>query len=501
MSIFSRIRKRIESIFSNIIGEKQEKSITYSDIIGDLTQITKKQESERKTLVEKVEDSIVYDLSENQIELIEKKSKILDIRNSQNDFEKFKEINYEIERLETNIILQSKIKFTPTKIDNELINLLSAQLIEEKFDRKILEIKSDKRLKFEEERKTDIEKIRILKNDILKFSLTKIHQKREEEKKEKERIERERIINEQFKIHIENSQKHLTLNNYEQAQQELLNAIKIKPEKEKELIGLITEIGTKKQEFNKRLAQFNVIFNNAEDSFHSGYLEQVEQAIFLYRKALKLNIDNLKCERRISDVNYKIQRLKELEVERIKKEKEEKERKEKYKDDAEAIMNYFKQNGIYKFYHYTDTRNINSILQNSGLYSLNEMEKKHIDFTQGSETREEPDYVRMSYTKNHPLMYVSKNSGRIINAKVLEVDIEIAGLRKTKFTNVNAARTATYPTVKFGTDLNFIQENVKLDIVKQPNHFNLNEDDKPYYQAEIMVKDHVELEYIKNLND
>ena len=138
MSIFSRIRKRIESIFSNIIGEKQEKSITYSDIIGDLTQITKKQESERKTLVEKVEDSIVYDLSENQIELIEKKSKILDIRNSQNDFEKFKEINYEIERLETNIILQSKIKFTPTKIDNELINLLSAQLIEEKFDRKIL---------------------------------------------------------------------------------------------------------------------------------------------------------------------------------------------------------------------------------------------------------------------------------------------------------------------------------------------------------------------------
>ena len=158
MSIFSRIRKRIESIFSNIIGEKQEKSITYSDIIGDLTQITKKQESERKTLVEKVEDSIVYDLSENQIELIEKKSKILDIRNSQNDFEKFKEINYEIERLETNIILQSKIKFTTTKIDNELINLLSAQLIEEKFDRKILEIKSDKRLKFEEERKTDIEK-------------------------------------------------------------------------------------------------------------------------------------------------------------------------------------------------------------------------------------------------------------------------------------------------------------------------------------------------------
>lgn len=498
MNVFTKIRNRIESFFSKITGEREENPKTYFDIQDDLTEISKQQEIERKKVVDKIKNTTLLELSPHQIDLVEKKSKTLDVRNYQIDFQKFKEINYEIERLETNIMLQSRIKFIPKEIDNELINLLSVQLIDERLDKKPLELKSEKRLKFEEERKTDIEKIRILKDEILNFSLTKIHQKREEEKKEKERIERERIINEQFKIHIENSQKHLTLNNYEQALQELLNAIKIKPEKEKELIGLITEIRTKKQEFNKRLDQFNKIFNKAQVFFHSGDLER---AIFLYKKALKLNIDNLKCKRRISDANYKIQRLKELEVERIKKEKEEKERKEKYKDDAEAIMNYFKQNGIYKFYHYTDTRNINSILQNSGLYSLNEMMRRGIDFTRGSETREKPDYVRMSYVRNHPLMYVSINSGRIINAKVLEVDIEIAGLRKTMFTNVNTVRTATYPTVRFGTDLNFIKENVKLDIVKQPNYLSLNEDDKPYYQAEIMVKDHVELEYIKNLND
>jgi len=496
MSIFSRIRKRIESIFSNIIRAKQKKPITYSDIIGDLTQISKKQESERKTLIEKVDDSIVYDLSETQIKLIEKKSEALNIRESQNDFEKFREINYVIERLETNSLLQSRVKFSPKKIDDELIDLLSVELKEEKLDENLLQSISEKRLKVKEARQNDLEAISILKNNVLYFSLTKIHQKREEVRKEKERIERERKINEQFENHIENSQKHQSLNHFDKAEKELLEAINIKPDKEKEVNKLITELKTEKQEFEKRLTKFKEIFDNAENSFHSGNLEQ---AISLYREAIKLNIDNLKCERRISDANYKIQRLRELEEERKRKEKEEKERREKFKDDAEAILTYFKQNGIFEFYHYTDTRNLNSILQNLGIYSLNEMDRKGINYEQGSETREMPDYVRMSYTKNHPLIYVSQNKGRIINVKVFEIDINVAALRKTKFTNVNAARTSTYPTVKTGSDLNFIKQNVKLNIVKQPNHFNLTEEDKPFYQAEIMVKDHVEIEYIKNL--
>ncbi|MCF8345414.1 MAG: DUF4433 domain-containing protein [Bacteroidales bacterium] len=496
MSIFSIIRKRIESIFSNIINEKKEKPKTYSDIIGDIAQISKKQESERKTLIEKVDESIVYDLSETQIKLIEKKSEALNIRKSQNDYGKFREINYVIERLETNSLLQSRVKFSPKKIDDELIDLLSVELKEEKPGDNLLQSISEKRLKFEEARQNDLEAISILKNNVLNFSLTEIHQKREEERKEKERIERERKINEQFENHIDNSQKHQSLNHFDKAEKELLKAIKIKPDKEKEVRELITELKTEKQEFEKRLTKFKEIFDNAEISFHSGNLEQ---AISQYSKAIKLNIDNLKCERRISDANYKTQRLRELEEERKRKEKEEKERREKFKDDAEAILSYFKQNGIYEFYHYTDTRNLNSILQNSGLYSLNEMDRKRFNYEQGSETREMPDYVRMSYTKNYPLMYVSQKKGRIINVKIFEIDINVAALRKTKFTNVNAARTATYPTVKTGADLKFIQQNVKLNIVKQPNHFNLTEEEKPYYQAEIMVKDHVEIKYIKNL--
>ena len=496
MSIFSRIRKRIESIFSNIIGGRKENPITYVDILNDLTEISKQQESERKILVEKAEDSIVYDLSKNQVKLIEKKSETLNIRKSQNDFEKFRKTNYLIERLETNSLLQSRVKFSPKNIDDELIELLSVELKDEILDKDLLKSISEKRLKCEEVRQNDLEAIRILKNNVLNFSLTQIHQKREEERKEKERIERERRINEQFENHIENAQKHQSLTHFEKAEKELLEALKIKPNKEKEVNELITELQTKKQEFEKRLSKFKEIFDEAENSFHIG---NFEQAISHYRKAVKLNIDNLKCERRISDTNYKIQRLKELEEERKRKEKEEKERREKFKDDAEDILNYFKQNGIYEFYHYTDERNINSIIQNQGLFSLRELDKKNINYHQGSETREKPEYIRLSYTRNHPLLWISKQNGRIEREKILDIDLEVSILKHTLFTNVNVARTSTPPTVIFGKNLDFIKEYVKLDVVKRRYVPKRDDPDHPYYQAEIMVKDHVELNFIKNL--
>ncbi|MFW5871781.1 MAG: DarT ssDNA thymidine ADP-ribosyltransferase family protein [bacterium] len=497
MSIFSRIIKRIESLLSNIISERKEKQITYSDIVDDLSEISKQLESERKTHLEKFEQSVIYDLSGTQIKLIEKKSETLNIRKSQNDFEKFREINYVIERLETNSLLQSRVKFSPKRIDEELIDLLSVELKEEKLDINVLQSISEKRLNVEEARKNDIETISILKNKVLNFSLTQVYQKREEERKEKERIERERKINEQFENHIDNSQKHQSLNHFDRAEKELLEAIKIKPDKEKEVNKLITELKTEKQGFEKRLTKFEEIIDDAENSFHSGNLEQ---AISQYNKAIELNIDNLKCERRISDTSYKIQRLKELEEERKRKEKEEKEKREKFKDDAEAILNYFKQKGIYEFYHYTDTRNINSILQNRGLFSISEMRRRKIAYHPGAETEERPDYIRLSYTRNHPLLWVSQQQGRIIQPKVFEIDLAVAKLRHTKFTNVNVARTANPPTVIFGDDLGFIKSNVKLEVVKRPNSPRREDPDHPYYQAEIMVKDQVELKYIKNIN-
>jgi hypothetical protein len=321
MNIFSKIRNRIESIFSKIIGERKENPITYLDIQNDLTEISKQQESERENVIEKNKNVTLSELSMIQINLIEKKSETLNIRKSHNDFEKFKEINFEIERLETNLLLQSKIIFSPIIIDNQLISQLSVELKEESFENNLLPYISDKRLQVEQDRTNDLKSINQLKDSVLNFSLTQLHLKREEERKEIERIERERKINEQFETHLENSQEYLSQNNFNQAANELLQAIEIKPEKENEVNKFLSELEIQKYNYEKRFQVFKEVFEKAENNFHSGNLEL---AISLYKEGIKTNIDNLKCEKRISDVNHKIQRKKELEYERLKNKKEEK---------------------------------------------------------------------------------------------------------------------------------------------------------------------------------
>jgi len=497
MSIFSRIRNRIESIFSYIIGEGRAKKITFSDIENELVEISNQQKVEREIVFNKTEKLSITELSPTQKKLIYKKCQVLNIRNSKTDFEKFRSINQDIEKLETNRLLQSKIKFQPKKNEDATLEKLFSELKDEKFNENILPSLSKKRQQIELNRKKNLEKNTVLKNEILNFSLIELHQKREEERKEQDRLEREKKINEQFESHLARAKHFQANNHFSRAENELLDALQLELDKEKEVQQLMSDLKLKKYEFKKRLAEFNEIFANAENSFHSG---ELEQAISQYNKALKFNIDNTKCERRISDANHKIQRIRELEEVRKRKEKEEKVSREKYKEDAEAILQYYKQNGIFELYHYTDSRNINSIIQNHGLYSLRELDKKGICYHQGSETREKPEYIRLSYTKNHPLLWISKQKRRIEREEILNIDVEVASLKETTFTNVNVARTSTPPIVKFGKNLEFIKKHVKLNVVKRQYSPSRDDRDHPYYQAEIMVKDQVKIKYIKNLS-
>jgi len=294
----------------------------------------------------------------------------------------------------------------------------------------------------------------------------------------------------------EKSKKALKSFDFKNASAELERALKIVPEKKVEIQSLLEEVLERQKEYQVKQEKFDKIFKQAEDSFHNNDLEK---AIELFENASLLNINNQLCNRRISDAKSKISRIKKLEKERLEKERIEKIRREKYKEDADAIISFYKSSGIKQFYHYTDSRNVNSILQNNGLFSLNELRRRNIDFLQGSETAEKPDYVRLSYTPEHPLKFVSKKEGRIRTPKTLEIDLEVAKLKKSQFSNVNAARTSRHPTVTFGNDLNYLRNSVKLSVFGSIPYLSLNDEDKAYYQAEIMVKDHLELEYITNL--
>ena len=85
--------------------------------------------------------------------------------------------------------------------------------------------------------------------------------------------------------------------------------------------------------------------------------------------------------------------------------------KRKNWEDYKAVLEKY---GITKLYHFTDFDNLESIIQNGGLYSWADCDDKGIKISKpgGSDTSRSLDrrdglqnYVRVSFTKKHPMMY------------------------------------------------------------------------------------------------
>ena len=75
------------------------------------------------------------------------------------------------------------------------------------------------------------------------------------------------------------------------------------------------------------------------------------------------------------------------------------------------------------------------------------------------------------------------------------IDLSVADLPGTKFSDVNAARNnATVAPGLSGAS------NIHFTTVRQSNHFNLSDDEKPYYQAEVLVYDKIPISCIKNID-
>ena len=115
------------------------------------------------------------------------------------------------------------------------------------------------------------------------------------------------------------------------------------------------------------------------------------------------------------------------------------------------IAGLLRQNGITRLYHFTDRANIQSIIDNGGLYSWKACDNKGISVKRpgGSATSRSLDqyrglenYVRLSFTRNHPMMYVAQNDGRISNPVILEIDLSVVNLATTKFSDRNATKNS-----------------------------------------------------------
>lgn len=175
------------------------------------------------------------------------------------------------------------------------------------------------------------------------------------------------------------------------------------------------------------------------------------------------------------------------------------------KTDWQDYQNLLKQNGIGKLYHFTDRDNLASIIQHGGLYSWADCEEKGIQIAKpgGSSQSRDLDrrdglqhFVRVSFVKEHPMMYVAMSDGRISNPVVLEIDPAVIYWQNSMY----ADRNATKNGAQVGKSLADFK-NIHFNAIKARKHFDLPEEEQPFFQAEVLVKNHIPLECITNIGN
>ncbi len=171
--------------------------------------------------------------------------------------------------------------------------------------------------------------------------------------------------------------------------------------------------------------------------------------------------------------------------------------------DWQQFQSVLAQHGITKLYHFTDHDNLESIIRNGGLYSWRDCKDRGIDIPKpgGDSTSRNLDgrlgyYARVSFTRKHPMQYVAMNDGRITNPVILEIDPEVIFDSETIFADRNATRNGC----QMGSGLDDFKR-IHWDSVTQEDHFSLSEDERPFYQAEVLVKNFIPLKYITNISD
>jgi hypothetical protein len=174
-----------------------------------------------------------------------------------------------------------------------------------------------------------------------------------------------------------------------------------------------------------------------------------------------------------------------------------------YKNNWQDFQRVLQQNNISKLYHFTDRANLQSIRQNGGLYSWNYCQRNGITIPRpgGSQLSWNLDMqkglqncVRLAFVKDHPMLYVAQSDGRIINPVILEISSDVIFKKETKFATRNAAKGGVSAD---GTFEKFSA--IKFPILRR-RYFDLDEGEKPYYQAEVLVLEKIPLEYILNIN-
>ena len=175
------------------------------------------------------------------------------------------------------------------------------------------------------------------------------------------------------------------------------------------------------------------------------------------------------------------------------------------RDNYLSFKELIDYHNIKKLYHFTDRDNLKSIIDNGGLYSWADCDAKGItiskpgggDLSKSLDRRDNlQHYVRLSFTTEHPMMYVAMNEGRITNPVILEIDPEVIYDSDTRFSDRNATRNGANVGGSFDDF-----KKIHFNSVKAKKHFDLDAEEQPYYQAEVLVKNFIPLDKILNIGN
>lgn len=176
-----------------------------------------------------------------------------------------------------------------------------------------------------------------------------------------------------------------------------------------------------------------------------------------------------------------------------------------YKNNYDEFKKLIEQHHITTLYHFTDRENLESIIKNGGLYSWADCEQKGISISKpggsmGSRDLDRRDnlqnFVRVSFVREHPMMYVAMNDGRISNPVVLEIDPEVIYWQDSLYADRNATKNGAL----VGSSIDDFSQ-LHFNSFKAKKHFDLDADEQKFYQAEVLVKNHIPLQFIKNIGN
>lgn len=172
--------------------------------------------------------------------------------------------------------------------------------------------------------------------------------------------------------------------------------------------------------------------------------------------------------------------------------------------ESVSIRNYLRDQGVHFLYHFTDRKNIESIIEYGGLFSWKFLKEHAISVhnpggDRTSQIRDERmglnDYVRLSFCENHPMAYVVSGRNADTELVLLKIKPDVACFETTLFCNMNAVDTLS----KTGPGIDYLKC-VNIPATKR-KYVNGNDDLFKYKQAEVLCKKFVPIEYIMNLDD